>query len=154
MPRIELEEFIEINAKDAFNLAQNIERFPEFIPSLKEVKILSRNGNIVLSRWLGVAEVGPISRQITWEERDEWNEERLECKFELIAGDMKTYYGLWRFLEAEGGSRLKLELEYDIGIPMLGPFFHKVIHEKMIESCQSILRAVKLLAEGNSKTLG
>jgi len=148
MPKIEIETIIQASPENVFRRAQEIERYPDFAPELREVKVLSREGNVVRSRWVGIAEVGPLRREVTWEEIDVWDEEKLECRFELMSGDMKSYAGVWKFeRNADGLTHCSLLIDYELGIPLLGQLLEKLIHEKVTEVAQAILTAVKELAE-------
>jgi len=148
MPKIEIETIIQASPENVFRRAQEIERYPEFASELLEVKVLSREGNTVRSRWVGIAELGPITRKVSWEEIDVWDEERLECRFELSSGDMKSYNGVWKFeRNADGLTHCSLTVDYELGIPLLGQLMEKLIHEKVTEVARAILSAVKKLAE-------
>jgi len=149
MPTIESEIVIAAKPESVFELAQQVERFPEVIASLKSIEVLARDGNRTRTRWVGVAELGPVSREISWEEEDEWDAEALECRFHLAKGDLKRYQGVWKFPgEDEGSTRCVLHLDYELGIPLLGGMILKMIHAKMQESCDELLRGLKKLVEG------
>ncbi len=148
MPSIELETLIDSPAEKAFKLAQEVEKYPSFASELKEVKVLKRDGDKVITQWVGIAELGPFVREVRWEEEDIWDEDKLECSFNLISGDMKKYSGIWKFESVESGQTLcKLSIDYELGIPLLGAMVEKMIHEKVLEVSKSILNAVKELAE-------
>jgi len=147
MPAIETEIVIAAKPEDVFELAQQVERFPEVIKDLKSVEVLSREGNCTVSRWVGIVELGPIRREISWEEEDEWDSDALECRFHLTKGDLKQYEGVWKFMaHDDGGTHCTLRLDYDLGIPLLGAMALKMIHAKMQQSCDELLRGLKILA--------
>ncbi len=148
MPTFEVDLSVNASPKKTFEVAQDIEKFPEFAPELKAVTVLARNGGKVVSKWVGTAEVVGIVRDFVWEEEDEWDKEKLKCKFRLIRGDLKAYEGEWSFLPGEtGGTLCRLEISYELGIPLLGAMLEKLIHDKIVDSSKSILSAVKKLAE-------
>lgn len=150
MPTIETEIVIVARPQSVFQLAQQVERFPQVIDGLKSVEVLSRDGNRTQTRWVGIAEFGPIRREISWEEEDQWDAEALECRFHLTRGDLKRYEGVWKFLPCdEHSTRCRLHLDYDLGIPLLGAMALKMIHAKMQESCEELLRGLKKLAAGD-----
>ncbi len=148
MATVDSEIVIAEKPQRVFELAQQVERFPEVIASLKSVEVLSREGNRTRTRWVGTAQMGPVTRDISWEEEDEWDAEALECRFHLTGGDLKRYDGVWKFLAEDGGTRCLLHLDYEMGIPLLSPLVNKMIHAKMQESCDELLRGLKKLAAG------
>ncbi|OPX21975.1 MAG: hypothetical protein B1H03_05595, partial [Planctomycetales bacterium 4484_113] len=73
MATVDSEIVIAEKPQRVFELAQQVERFPEVIASLKSVEVLSREGNRTRTRWVGTAQMGPVTRDISWEEEDEWD---------------------------------------------------------------------------------
>jgi len=150
MPNVRKEITVSAPAAKVFAVARDIERFPEAMQDLKSVEVLERDGNRVVSRWVSVAEVGPLTRQVAWDEEEIWDEAVLACSFKLLKGDMKSYGGSWSFTP-EGGdgnaTRVVLDFDYEIEIPMLGALVKKIIHAKMVDNCESLLKALKELSE-------
>ncbi len=150
MPNVRKEITVHAPAAKVFAVARNIERFPDAMQDLKSVEVLERDGNRVVSRWVSVAEIGPLTREVAWDEEELWDEAALTCSFKLLKGDMKSYGGSWSFTR-EGDSdevtRVVLDFDYEIEIPMLGALVKKIIHAKMVDNCESLLRALKELSE-------
>lgn len=148
MPKFELTTVINAEPNLAFTLAQQVESFPRYAPDLKEVRILSKDGGVTRTLWVGKVELGPIVREVRWEEEDTWDAEKLSCEFKLVSGDMKDYFGSWTFSgTADGKTLCTLTVTYELGIPLLGALLEKLIHDRIVEASQSILDAVKRLAE-------
>ena len=151
MPNVRKEITVNAPAAKVFAVARDIERFPEAMQDLKSVEVLERDGGRVVSRWVSVAEVGPLKREVAWEEEEIWDEDALACSFKLLKGDMKSYGGSWSFTpEGDGGdaTRVVLDFDYEVELPMLGALVKKIIHAKMVDNCDSLLRALKELSEG------
>ena len=89
-----------------FNAARQVEKFPEVLPNLDSARVVSDEGNgRLITEWTATLKVGPMSKKVTWTERDSWNEADLSCRFELVKGDMKIYNGDWKFEAQDGGER-------------------------------------------------
>lgn len=149
MPNVRKEITVRAPAAKVFAVARDIERFPEAMRDLKSVEVLERDGNRIVSRWVSVAEVGPLTREVAWDEEAFWDEDALACSFKLLKGDMKSYGGSWSFTPEEGGdaTHVVLDFDYEIEIPMLGALVKKIIHAKMVDNCASLLQALKELSE-------
>jgi len=149
MPKVRQEIIVNAPAEKVFAVARQVERFPEVMPDLKSVQVLLRDGNRAVTRWISLAEVGPLSREVSWEEEEWWDEQSLRAEFRLLSGDLQSYGGHWEFARDGGGNatRVVLDFDYEIDLPLLGTLVRKLIHAKMEENCQSLLRALKQLAE-------
>jgi len=147
MAHVRKETLVNAVPEKVFDIAAGIERFPEAMPDLKSVEVLERDGNRCVSRWVSVADLGPIQREVSWTEEELWDREGLSCRFSLVKGDMKSYGGSWSFTPDGAGTRVVLEFDYEIGIPLLGALVHRIVQQKMEENCSSLLAALKQLAE-------
>ncbi|MCX6089066.1 MAG: SRPBCC family protein [Candidatus Atribacteria bacterium] len=135
---------IERKAEDVFSLAMNIEELAHYLPDLKEVKILKKDGGEVDSFWKGSFQ----GREVKWTERDIWDAEKKECRFFILEGDFKKYEGTWTFLpDGENQTRVVLSLEYDLGLPLVGALINAFLKKKMLENTQAMLKALKQLVE-------
>jgi len=125
-----------------FVKAQNIEELAKFLPDLQEVKILKKNRNEVDSFWKGSFQ----GREVKWTERDIWDEQNKECRFFALEGDFKAYQGVWKFIPISATeTKVELEIEYDLGIPLVGALINTFLKKKMLENTQAMLKALKEL---------
>ncbi len=136
------------DARTAYETAKNIERFPEFMPDLESATIVDRLGDgKVTSRWEGRVSVGPLKRKIKWAEKDFWDDENLVCTFDLIEGDMKEYSGTWTFTPEDKGCVVELKVDFEMGIPLLGPMVTTIINQVMQDNCDALVEALERLSE-------
>ncbi|MCH7472880.1 SRPBCC family protein [bacterium] len=130
-----------------FAAAKQVERFPDVLPDLNRVTIIEEKGeNEVVTKWEGTINVGPLTRNITWTERDVWDPAARTCTFELIEGDMKEFSGVWTFTPEDGGCRVDLKIDFELGIPMLGPMITRIVDGIMQQNCDGLLEALEKLA--------
>lgn len=127
--------------------AKQVERFPDVLPDVDEVRILEDDGQgNVKTSWVGTIRVGPMTRQIKWTELDHWNDGALSCRFELVEGDMKTYDGIWTFAADDAGCRVTLSVNFELGVPMLGALVNRMVDQLMQQNCDELLEALEKLA--------
>lgn len=147
MARISSKRSIPCPARQVFQAAKDVERFPGVMPDLNNVTILEDDGNgNTVTKWEATVAVGPLKRKITWTEKDKWDDEALVCTFDLIEGDMKTYEGTWVFSETDSGCDVGLEFEFELGIPMLGQMVNNIVNQIMQDNCDALLEALERLS--------
>ena len=153
MGLITVERTINAPVDRVYAIAKDIERLPDVVPDLTEVRIVERVGARIVSTWRGTVNIaGLISRPLYWKESSEWDDERKLCTFSLIEGDMKKYSGDWSFTPVNGdtGSTLvKLNVDFELGVPMLGPLIIKLIDKLMKENCEALLEGIANLAKAS-----
>lgn len=136
-----------------FDAARRVEKFPEVLPNLDSAAVIEDEGNgSVITEWTATLKVGPMSKKVTWTERDSWNENDLTCLFELVKGDMKVYNGSWNFEEKDGGTLVHLHVDFELGIPMLGPMVNNIANQVMEQNCDELLRGLNEIAAADSGT--
>ena len=135
------------SADVVFAAAHRVERFPEVLPDLDKVTVLSDDGaGAVTSRWEGTISVGPLTRRITWTEKDHWDARTRSCTFDLVEGDMKVYRGTWTFTPDGEGCVVELKVQFELGIPMLGPLVNRIVDQIIQQNCDALLEALDKLS--------
>src|ERR1700737_4142396 len=113
MPYVETSIEIAAPRQKIYQLAKDMERYPEFMPDVKTVKVLSRNGNTTTTRWKTHVEEAPIE----WTEVDVFDDANTRIDYRLIEGDLDKFEGAWTFEERDGKTFVKLGVDYDFGVP-------------------------------------
>ncbi|HEX2999708.1 MAG TPA: SRPBCC family protein, partial [Armatimonadota bacterium] len=126
-------------------LARDIEAYPTFMPDLKTVRIKETNGAHVVSEWVGV--VSDFRVEIKWTEEDVWNDAAHTCSFRMIKGDYQQYEGVWSFASVDGGTEMRLELDYRYDVPLIGALLKSLVARLMAANVEAMLSALKTQAE-------
>jgi ribosome-associated toxin RatA of RatAB toxin-antitoxin module len=150
MPRVTAETTIAAPLEEVWQLAQNVERLPEFIPDLTSIKILETEQTSpatlrTVTEWM--ARIKQFNRNVHWVEEDIWNSEEKVCHFWQIRGDYDEYRGTWKFEPQGESTRAILEIDYRFDIPLLGALIQKVAKKLMQESSDTMLACIKAEAE-------
>lgn len=131
-----------------FELARKVEDFPEFMPDVKTVEVRERRDDgYTKTYWEAIASIQKIIKVIRWEEEENWDSENLSCSFAQTKGDYKHYSGGWKFEDTGGSTQVELTVDYDLGLPLIGPLIKKLLDKLMQENCDSMLNALKKKAE-------
>jgi len=144
MPYVETTIEIKAPAKKIYELAKDMERYPDFMPDVETVKILERKGNETVTRWKTLVEEAPIE----WTEIDIFDDEKTRIDYRLIEGDLDKFEGAWTFTENNGLTKVVLGVDYDFGVPTLAELIGPILQKKVEENSQMMLRALKERCEG------
>ena len=144
MPYVETTIEIKAPAKKIYELAKDMERYPDFMPDVETVKILERKGNETVTRWKTLVEEAPIE----WTEIDVFDDEKTRIDYRLIEGDLDKFEGAWTFTENNGMTKVVLGVDYDFGVPTLAALIGPILQKKVEENSQMMLRALKERCEG------
>jgi len=137
---------IQGNREDVYELAKDMERYPEYMPDVKTVKVVERNDNKTVTDWETTVEEIPIC----WKEVDEFDDENLCIKYKLIEGDLDKFEGEWIF-ESEGDqTKVTLTVDFDFGMPTLAELIGPVLEMKVRENSMMMLEAMKKKVENES----
>lgn len=143
MPYVETAIDIAAPARAIYELAKDMERYPEFMPDVETVKVLKREGNSTTTRWKTLVEEAPIE----WTEVDIFDDEHTRIDYQLIEGDLDKFEGAWTFDERDGVTHVVLGVEYDFGVPTLAELIGPTLQKKVEENSLMMLTALKVRAE-------
>ncbi|HEY3377861.1 MAG TPA: SRPBCC family protein [Armatimonadota bacterium] len=146
MPKIESEIFIPASLETVYEIAKDIERFPEFFPDVESVTILERTPEGFTSEWVGVVE--KLHRKLKWRELDVWDDSTHTCTFRAIGGDWDKYDGVWTFTTQDGGTRMQMQLECDINVPMIGAIIKGLIGKLAKANVDNMFAGIRRRALG------
>lgn len=141
-----VERSIDVDAliRDVYELAKNMERYPEFMPDVESVKIIKRDGNRTVTDW----ETSVDGTPILWTEEDIFHDEIPRIEYHLIEGDLEKFDGEWRFeTQPDGKVRVTLTCDYDFGIPELTNLIGPTLEQKVGENSEMMLAGIKKRAE-------
>ena len=101
MPRIDFSVMINAPQASVMAIARDNESFPEFMPDVKSVTVLTRSDdfNTITSSWIG--EVPRFHVKIRWDEEDVWDIKAGTCSFRQLMGDYDKFEGEWLFVPLE-----------------------------------------------------
>jgi len=125
--------------EDVYILAKNMERFSEYMPDVKEVKVVEKSDNSTVTEWETLVEDIPIC----WKEVDEFDDRNLRIKYKLIEGDLDKFEGEWIFENIGNETKVTLTVDFDFGMPTLADLIGPVLEMKVKENSMMMLEAMK-----------
>lgn len=125
--------------EDVYQLAKDMEKYPEYMPDVESVEVVERNGNKTITDWTTSVEGTPIC----WKEEDAFHDEEKSIKYRLIEGDLDKFEGEWVFEPTPTGTKVVLTVDYDFGMPTLAELLGPILDEKVKENSEMMLKAMK-----------
>lgn len=144
MPYVETSIDIAAPRQAIYEMAKDMERYPEFMPDVEFVKVIKRDGNQTVTRWKTLVEEAPIE----WTEVDIFDDANTRIDYRLIEGDLDKFEGAWKFQEHDGVTSVILTVDYDFGVPTLAELIGPILKKKVEENSLMMLQALKARCEG------
>ncbi|MEW6606211.1 MAG: SRPBCC family protein [bacterium] len=123
-----------------FEIATDFERYPEFIPTYKKVKIIEKNADNIIIERSGMAG----GKEITWRSLVKL-EKNKSITAEQLAGPIPGMKIEWLFEEVGNTTKITLIHNFEYKkIPLIGPIIGKFIVAKIVyKMADDTLKAIK-----------
>lgn len=144
MPYLEVSEKIKGDKFKVYNLAKEMEKFPQYMKDVKFVKVTERFNNKTITEWKSDLDEAPV----WWRELDEFDDETPKITYKLIEGDLDKFEGEWRFEDVSEGTLIILTVDYDFGIPAFDNIVGPILKIKVENNCKMMLHSIKAKIEG------
>lgn len=145
MPKVDTTIWIDAPLDRVYEIARDNGSFPEFMEDVKSLTIVERDGERVVSDWVGI--VSAFGLKVRWRQEDVWDPVAKTDTFRQLKGDYDHLAGTWEFKEENGGTRFNSVMEYEYQVPMLGPLVKNVVYMLVVKNMESVLAAIKQRAE-------
>ncbi|MER3442956.1 MAG: cyclase [Meiothermus sp.] len=139
MPHVQSEIFIPKPPAYVYSCARDLEGLKPYLKDVQSLRVIEDDGGRSKSEWVAVA----MGKKVHWIEEEEWFDAGLRNRFHSPEGDFDKYEGTWAFEAADGGTRVTLELEYELNIPIFGGLLQKLVLKLMKENCDGLLAGLK-----------
>ena len=126
-------------AAEAFEIVEDLERFPEFMPSVNSLTLLEVDGDRKVAAWETTIDDAPLD----WVEEGIYDRQNMIVRFRSLEGVFDRFDGFWQVTPEGEGSRVTFELLYEIGLPEIEEIVGPLLRERMIENAESMLTAIE-----------
>jgi ribosome-associated toxin RatA of RatAB toxin-antitoxin module len=148
VPSVERKIVIEGDPRAVYELAKDMESYPNFMPDVESVKIVARGPSSTVTEWVTDIDGTPF----LWTEEDRFDDAGLRIDYNLIEGDLDKFEGAWTFGDLDGKTEVCLSVNYDFGLPELTELIGPTLHQKVEENCEMMLSGMKRLVEAATTT--
>ena len=126
-------------AAEAFEIVEDLERFPEFMPNVNSLTLLEVDGDRKVAAWETTIDDAPLD----WVEEGIYDRQNMIVRFRSLEGVFDRFDGFWQVTPEGEGSRVTFELLYEIGLPEIEEIVGPLLRERMIENAESMLTAIE-----------
>lgn len=123
----------------AFEVVEDLERFPEFITNVNSLTVLEVDGNRKVAEWDTTIDDAPLG----WVEEGIYDKENRIVRFRALEGVFDRFDGYWQVEPHGEGSRVTFELTYEIGLPEIEEIVGPLLRERMMENAEGMLDAIE-----------
>lgn len=133
-------------------LITRVEDFPDYMPNVKECRVLKREGHKVLTSWK--VEMGKIP--MSWQEEETLDLRHFSIHFNALEGDLEKFEGSWKLTDhALGGTEVLIEARVRLGIPILEGIIGHTIADRVKKNFDAMLQAFEeILMERRYRKIG
>ena len=139
MPHVRAEVFVPKPPEEVYRLAKDLEGLKPYLKDVETLKVVESTPERTKSEWVAVA----MGKRVRWVEVEEWNDTELKNRFYSPEGDFDKYEGTWAFLPEGDGTRVVLEIDYELNLPLFGGILKKLVQKLMQENAEMFLRGLK-----------
>jgi ribosome-associated toxin RatA of RatAB toxin-antitoxin module len=125
MPQIEKSALVMYSSKEMFNLVNDVDAYPEFLPHCSDAKIITQQSNMMTAS-LEISKAG-IKKWFTTENTfvDEHT-----VTLRLVDGPFKALKGQWHFITLDDSAcKVELRLEFEFASKLIELAFGKIFND-------------------------
>jgi coenzyme Q-binding protein COQ10 len=144
--RVTMSRQVRQSPERVFQVVEDIERFPEFMPNVNRLVVEKVEGNRKIAAWDTTVDDAPLQ----WVEEGIYDRENLVVRFRALEGVFDRFDGYWQVVPEGDGSRVTFELVYEIGLPEIEHVVGPILRERLIENAEKMLAAMERRVEEGS----
>jgi len=126
---------LNVPVEHSYGIVVDVERFPEFMDNVTSVKILSADSGTKVVAWEMMIDDAPLD----WVEEVRYDPERFCVDFRAIDGVFERFDGRWQVLPDPMGSRVELDLQYEIGLPEIEDVIGPILRTRLEANLETMI---------------
>lgn len=139
MPQVNRSVLVAYSAEQMYELVNDAEFYPEFLPGCVDSKIISRTETTQVAS-IEVAKIG-IRKTFTTSNRMTPNR---RVELDLVEGPFKSLKGEWNFIPlGDNACKIEFQLDFEFNNPIIDFAFAKIFNEFMGSMVQAFTRRAK-----------
>lgn len=131
---------VSVRCDNAYSVLKNVTEYSSFMNPVKEVNILDKKDNVLITQWNVIYDGVPIE----WTEEITYNDKDCSVKFKSLSGNYSRF-GEWKVFKNQNKDKtsISLEVTYDWNAPNFELFFGDVYKQKAERATKGMLYALK-----------
>ncbi|MEV4625691.1 SRPBCC family protein [Micromonospora sp. NPDC049523] len=148
MPTVTTSHTSDQDPVDVWAALLDSESYAAYMAEVREIKVIEWQGDRRVSRWSVLLK----GSELEWVEEEFIDHDRRRIEFRQIDGDLAYFTGHWQVTVDERGTTAELEVEFDIGIPMMSDMLNPVAARALEDNSRAILEQLESRARAASAT--
>jgi ribosome-associated toxin RatA of RatAB toxin-antitoxin module len=145
MTHVEKSALVKYSAQQMFDLVNDVESYPQFLPWCNGSRIIKHEGNVVDAE-ISIAK-GGFQKAFSTRNRLEWGS---KMTVSLLEGPFSYLEGVWHFLPLrEDASKISLDLEFEMSSLLANIAFGAVFNQICNTMVSSFTQRAKLVYTAN-----
>lgn len=113
----------------------DFDRYPAFAPAVRSVIVTPTDEHVSISRW----EVNFRRGVLRWVEEDTFDPAARRIAFRQLEGDIAVFEGAWSCRPVQGGTSVRFEARFDMGIPSLADALEPIAARTLVDNTEAIV---------------
>jgi ribosome-associated toxin RatA of RatAB toxin-antitoxin module len=129
MARFTIERPIAAAEQDAWPLLVEMATHLAEAKAIRSVEVVSASPERVVSRWTFVLRGSPLR----WTQESDLDAATRTVRFRMTEGDPYHVSGAWRLVSSDGTTAIRLDMDFEFGLPPISEVLDPVMERTMIE---------------------
>ncbi|WP_220720649.1 SRPBCC family protein [Agarivorans litoreus] len=139
MPQVNRSALVMFSAKQMYQLVNDVNAYPEFLPGCVNSKILEESPSTMVAQ-VGVAKAGIKNKFVT---KNTLTEDQ-SIQMKLVDGPFKSLTGVWNFVALdEQACKVMLDLDFEFSNKLIAAAFGRVFNELAGNMVQAFVERAK-----------
>lgn len=143
MALVEVTEQLNSSAHDVWDLIRDVEAYPRLMVPVRSIDVLDEktlpSGLVEIRTAWEVELKGSI---LCWEELETRDDENMRVEYVQLSGDMERFEGFWQVTSDGEGCTATLNVEFEIGIPILRDMLEPIAIKALRSNSVMMLRSL------------
>jgi ribosome-associated toxin RatA of RatAB toxin-antitoxin module len=140
MPRLKVTEVLDAPIESVWELICDLDAYPRIMEPVRSITVLESGKDWSIAEW----EVELKGSILRWTEREDRHPRDYRVVYEQVDGDLEVLQGHWQLREVGGGNtEATLEIEFEIGIPMLRDMLNPIAERALRDNARIMLRSLQ-----------
>jgi ribosome-associated toxin RatA of RatAB toxin-antitoxin module len=127
-----------LGAAEVFERLGRFELYTELGPSIRSIEVEHLDERTMRSKW----DVDFRGGSMRWTEEDHLDPEAGTISFDLVEGNLREFAGRWSVSEVDGGSEVRFQVQFAIGMPSMASFIDPVAEQAIRENLGAVLQGL------------
>jgi coenzyme Q-binding protein COQ10 len=150
MVRLKIEHPVAVSPDEVWPVLSDMKAWVGQVPGLEAMEILETASGRTLTEWSLVMR----GSSLRWTQENEVDPAGRTIRFRMVAGHPREVEGLWRVVEQDGATTLRLEMDFEFGLPTISHVLDPAFERTMVAVVESLAAKASKAHRGSAPGSG